>query len=199
MALLGDYRLTDRYLKDQGTTFLTGIQALARVPIQQLRVDRLAGLNTAAFVSGYPGSPLGGFDQEVARAAALVSELPIVHQPGLNEELAASAVMGSQLASEQPDCQYDGVLGIWYGKAPGLDRATDALRHAVFAGTSRYGGAVVLVGDDPSAKSSTLPSSSDSALVDLHIPILYPGDVQEILDLGRHAVELSRLDRKSVV
>ena len=193
MALLDDYRLTDRYLKDQGTTFLTGIQALARVAVQQLRIDRLAGLNTAAFVSGYPGSPLGSFDQEIVRAAALVPDLPIVHQPGLNEELGASAVMGSQLASEQPDCQYDGVLGIWYGKAPGLDRATDALRHAVFAGTSRYGGAVVLVGDDPSAKSSTLPSSSDSALVDLHIPILYPGDVQEILDLGRHAVELSRL------
>ncbi|MDG2428323.1 MAG: indolepyruvate ferredoxin oxidoreductase family protein [Acidimicrobiales bacterium] len=193
MTTVDSYRLTDRYLQDQGTSFLTGVQALARVPIQQLRIDRLVGLNTAAFVSGYPGSPLGGFDQEIARAAALVSELPIVHQPGLNEELGASAVMGSQLASEQPDFNYDGVLGIWYGKAPGLDRATDALRHAVFTGTSRYGGALALVGDDPSAKSSTLPSSSDAALVDLHIPILYPGDVQEILDLGRHAVELSRL------
>ncbi|SVC83549.1 uncharacterized protein METZ01_LOCUS336403, partial [marine metagenome] len=94
MALLDDYRLTDRYLKEQGTAFLTGIQALARIAVQQLRVDRLAGLNTAAFLSGYPGSPLGGFDQEVARAAALVFDLPIVHQPGLNEELAASAVMG---------------------------------------------------------------------------------------------------------
>ena len=193
MALLDDYRLEDRYLADRGRTFLTGIQALARIPVQQLRVDRSNGLNTAAFVSGYQGSPLGGFDVEVARAAALVPDLPIVNQPGVNEELGATAVMGSQLAAEQPDCLYDGVLGIWYGKAPGLDRAGDALRHAVFAGTSRHGGAIAIVGDDPAAKSSTLPSSSDATLVDLHMPILYPGDVQEVLDLGMHAVALSRI------
>jgi indolepyruvate ferredoxin oxidoreductase len=178
VSLLDDYKLEDRYRADHGRTFLTGIQALARIPIQQLRVDRTKGLNTAAFVSGYQGSPLGGFDVEVARAAALVPDLAIVNQPAVNEELAATAVMGSQLAAEQPDCRYDGVLGIWYGKAPGLDRAGDALRHAVFAGTSRHGGAIAIVGDDPAAKSSTLPSSSDAALVDLHMPILYPGDVQ---------------------
>ncbi len=193
MALVDHYRLEDRYRNDHGTTFLTGIQALARIPVQQLRADRAAGLNTAAFVSGYPGSPLGGFDMEVARAAALVPDLHIVNQPGVNEELGATAVMGSQLAAEQPDSRYDGILGIWYGKAPGLDRAGDALRHAVFAGTSRHGGAVALVGDDPAAKSSTLPSSSDATLVDLHMPILYPGDVAEVLDLGRHAIALSRL------
>ena len=193
MSLLDDYKLEDRYRADHGRTFLTGIQALARIPIQQLRVDRTKGLNTAAFVSGYQGSPLGGFDVEVARAAALVPDLAIVNQPAVNEELAATAVMGSQLAAEQPDCRYDGVLGIWYGKAPGLDRAGDALRHAVFAGTSRHGGAIAIVGDDPAAKSSTLPSSSDATLVDLHMPILYPGDVQEVLDLGMHAVALSRI------
>jgi indolepyruvate ferredoxin oxidoreductase len=193
VSLLDDYKLEDRYRADHGRAFLTGIQALARIPIQQLRVDRTKGLNTAAFVSGYQGSPLGGFDVEVARAAALVPDLAIVNQPAVNEELAATAVMGSQLAAEQPDCRYDGVLGIWYGKAPGLDRAGDALRHAVFAGTSRHGGAIAIVGDDPAAKSSTLPSSSDAALVDLHMPILYPGDVQEVLDLGMHAVALSRI------
>jgi indolepyruvate ferredoxin oxidoreductase len=186
-----DYLLTDRYTKDQGRVFLSGVQALARIPLEQLRVDRIHGLNTAAFVSGYPGSPLAGFDREAAIAAKLAGELPYVAQPGLNEELAATAVMGSQLINTA-GARYDGVVGVWYGKAPGLDRACDAIRHAVFTGTSRYGGVVALVGDDPSAKSSTLPSSSDATLVDLHIPILYPGDVQDAIDLGRHAIALSR-------
>ena len=190
---LTDYQLTDRYLKDEGRVFLTGVQALARIPVEQLRHDRAQGLNTAAFVSGYPGSPLGGFDQEVARAARLADDLPIICEPGVNEELGATAVMGSQLAATQPDFQYDGVLGLWYGKAPGLDRAGDALRHAAFAGTSRHGGAIALVGDDPAAKSSTLPSSSDATIYDLHMPLFYPGDVQETLDLARHAVALSRM------
>ncbi|MGB1682082.1 MAG: indolepyruvate ferredoxin oxidoreductase family protein [Acidimicrobiales bacterium] len=187
------YALTDRYLRDDGRVFLTGVQALARIPVEQLRADRRNGLNTAAFISGYPGSPLGGFDQEVARAAALDDALPIVCEPGVNEELGATAVMGSQLAATQPDFRYDGVLGLWYGKAPGLDRAGDALRHAAFAGTSRHGGAIALVGDDPAAKSSTLPSSSDATIYDLHMPLFYPGDVQETIDLARHAVALSRM------
>jgi len=187
------YSLTDRYLLRDGRAFMSGVQALARIPLEQLRIDRDLGLNTAAFISGYQGSPLGGYDQEVARAAKLAPDLPIVCRPAVNEELGATSVMGSQLASEQPDVRYDGILGIWYGKAPGLDRASDALRHAAFAGTSRYGGAVALVGDDPAAKSSTLPSSSDATLVDLHMPILYPGNVQEVLDLGIHAVALSRM------
>ena len=121
-----------------------------------------------------------------------VADLPIVCQPGANEELAATAVMGSQSASTLPDCTYDGVIGMWYAKAPGLDRASDAIRHGVFAGTSEHGGVVALVGDDPGAKSSTLPSSSDATMVDLHMPIFFPGDVQEALDLSRHAVALSR-------
>ncbi|MEM8933971.1 MAG: indolepyruvate ferredoxin oxidoreductase family protein, partial [Acidobacteriota bacterium] len=192
MAVI-DYELSDRYLKDEGRVFLTGVQALARIPVEQLRADRRDRLHTAAFVSGYPGSPLGGFDQEVARAAALADDLPIVCEPGVNEELGATAVMGSQLAATQPDFRYDGVLGLWYGKAPGLDRAGDALRHAAFAGTSRHGGAIALVGDDPAAKSSTLPSSSDATIYDLHMPLFYPGDVQETIDLARHAVALSRM------
>lgn len=193
MTSLDSYALTDRYTNDQGRVFLTGVQALARLPIGQLRIDRANGLDTAAFLSGYQGSPLGGLDQEVARALREVSDLPIVARPAVNEELAATAVMGSQLVSTQDDARHDGVVGFWYGKAPGLDRASDAIRHAMFAGTSRFGGAVALVGDDPACKSSTLPSSSDTGMIDLNMPTLYPGDVQEVLDLGRHAVVLSRL------
>ncbi len=187
-----EYHLSDRYQLDEGQVFLTGIQALARIPIEQLRRDRLAGRNTAALVSGYPGSPLGGFDLEMARALREVTDLPIVHQPAVNEELGATAVMGSQLVATRPDARYDGVVGIWYGKAPGLDRATDAVRHGVFAGSSAGGGALALVGDDPAAKSSTMPSSSDAALVDLHMPILYPATVAECLELGLHGIAMSR-------
>lgn len=186
------YRLDDRYTKDEGRVVMTSIQALARLPVEQLRRDRAAGLRTAALLSGYPGSPLGGYDLEVSRMARLHDDLPLVHQPAVNEELGASAVMGSQLAASRPDALYDGVLGIWYGKAPGLDRATDAVRHGVFAGTSQHGGVVALVGDDPAAKSSTMPSSSDAALVDLHMPVLYPGTPAECLELGLHAVAISR-------
>ncbi len=186
------YLLSDRYTQDNGTVFMTGVQALARIPIEQLRVDRRNGLTTAAFVAGYPGSPLGGVDSAMASAAKLVDDLPIVLRPSLNEEYAATAVMGSQLAASRPDSRYDGVVGLWYGKAPGVDRASDALRHAVFAGTDPHGGAVALVGDDPSAKSSTVPSSSAASLADMHIPVLYPGDPAEALDLGRHAIAMSR-------
>lgn len=186
------YQLSDRYAHDASTVFMTGIQALARVPIEQLRDDRANGLDTAAFASGYQGSPLSGLDQEFVRAAKAAPETRFVVQPNVNEELGATAVMGSQLASEQPDARHDGVLGIWYGKAPGLDRAGDAIRHGVYAGASRHGGALVIVGDDPGAKSSTVPSSSDLALMDLHLPVFYPKDVQEALDLGRHAIAMSR-------
>ena len=170
------------------------MQILARLPLEQLRRDRAAGHDTAAFICGYPGSPLATFDSEVARAADLAAEsgLQLVHQPGLNEELATAAVMGSQLVSGFSDTTKDGVLGMWYGKAPGLDRACDAMRHAVLTGTSPLGGAVMLVGDDPYAKSSTVGSSSEGTLVSLRMPFLVPGDPQEALDLGRHAIALSR-------
>ncbi|HEY3484331.1 MAG TPA: indolepyruvate ferredoxin oxidoreductase family protein [Ilumatobacteraceae bacterium] len=190
--LVATYQLADRFRREDGRVFLSGVQAVARLPGDQLRIDRRRGLNTAAFISGYQGSPLASFGDEIGRAAKTVPDLPIVWRPGVNEELAATSVMGSQLASTLDDCKYDGVLGMWFGKAPGLDRAGDAIRHAVFAGTSHHGGVVAVVGDDPAAKSSTLPSSSDATLVDLHMPILFPGDVQEALDLSRHAVALSR-------
>lgn len=192
VTTLENYSLSDRYTRSDGTVFLSGVQALARLPIVQLRSDREAGLSTAAFVSGYQGSPLGGFDQELARALKAVGDLPITFRPAVNEELAATAVMGSQLASTMKRPSYDGVLGLWYGKAPGIDRASDALRHAVFAGTGSSSGAVALVGDDPECKSSTLPSSSDMTLINLKMPVLYPADVQEVLTLARHAVAVSR-------
>jgi indolepyruvate ferredoxin oxidoreductase len=187
-----DYQLADRYRREEGTVFLSGLQAIARLPGDQLRLDRRNGLNTAAFVSGYQGSPVGMFREEVDKARATVPDLPIVNQPGVNEELAATSVMGSQLAVNLADCKYEGIVGVWYGKAPGIDRASDAIRHAVFAGTAPRGGVAAIVGDDPAAKSSTLPSSSDATMVDLHMPLLFPGNTQEALDLARHAVALSR-------
>ena len=194
MAVIDTYELSDRYRLDDGRVFLSGSQALARLPYEQLRADRRAGLNTAAYITGYPGSPLAGYDRDVIAAAKLAEAdgLRMLFQQAMNEELAATAVMGSQLAVTLDSCRYDGIIGIWYGKAPGLDRASDALRHATFAGTSNKGGAIALVGDDPTAKSSTLPSSSGGTLVDLNMPIIYPGDVQEAIDLGRHAIAMSR-------
>ncbi|MEN9504124.1 MAG: hypothetical protein RI958_50, partial [Actinomycetota bacterium] len=191
---LDGYRLDDRYQSDHGRVFLSGAQALARLPYEQLRIDRASGHRTAAYVTGYPGSPLAGFDRDATAVAALATAAGyhLVFQPAMNEELAATAVMGSQLSVTLSTSRYDGVIGVWYGKTPGLDRAADALRHAVFAGASPLGGAVALVGDDPSAKSSTLPSSSDATLLGLHLPVLFPGDVQEAVDLGRHAIAMSR-------
>jgi len=184
--------LDDRYQRQDGTIYLTGIQALVRMLLDRARHDRTHGRTTATYVSGYEGSPLGGYDLELARHPKLLAEYNIVHRPGLNEELAATAVSGSQLAGKVGDAKYDGVTGIWYGKAPGLDRATDALRHANMIGTSPTGGALALVGDDPAAKSSTLPCSSELALAGLAMPTFYPADPAEALVHGLHAVELSR-------
>ena len=184
--------LDERYRRLDGTIYLTGIQALVRMLLDRARHDRARGLATACYVSGYEGSPLGGYDLELARQRALMTEYGIVHQPGLNEELAATSVSGSQLAGQVGDARQDGVTGVWYGKAPGLDRATDALRHANMIGTSPTGGAVALVGDDPSAKSSTLPCSSEMALAGLMMPTFYPADPAEALVHGQHAIELSR-------
>jgi len=187
-----DYALTDRYLREEGTVYLTGVQALVRVLFDLARRDRAQGLRTATFVSGYEGSPLGGYDLEIGRQAGLLGELDVVHRPGLNEELAATSVMGSQIAGETGRLRPDGVSGVWYGKSPGLDRASDALRHANLIGTDPRGGAVVLAGDDPAAKSSTVPCVSEGTLADLAIPTLYPADPQDVLDFGLHAHYLSR-------
>ncbi|MBO4252313.1 indolepyruvate ferredoxin oxidoreductase family protein [Streptomyces griseorubiginosus] len=171
---------------------LTGVQALARLPLDIMRWERSEGRRTAGFISGYEGSPLGGYDLELDRHKALLDEYGIVFQPGVNEELAATAVQGSQLAAASPDRTVDGVIGMWYGKSPGLDRASDALRHNNMMGVPANGGALVFVGDDAAAKSSTVPGASERLLADLGIPTLYPADPQQILDLGMHAAAMSR-------
>ncbi|QFR03138.1 indolepyruvate ferredoxin oxidoreductase family protein [Streptomyces phaeolivaceus] len=184
--------LDEKYEKAQGQIYLSGLQALVRVPMDQRRRDARLGRRTAAFISGYEGSPLAGYDLELMRWKSTLDELGIVFQPGVNEELAATAVQGSQIASTMPTRTVDGVAGYWYGKAPGLDRAADALRHNNISGTSPRGGAVAIVGDDVIAKSSTVPSASESAIAELGIPVLVPVDPQDVLDLGIHAIELSR-------
>jgi indolepyruvate ferredoxin oxidoreductase len=184
--------LTDKYLREEGAIFLTGVQALVRVLLDQQRADRRAGLDTATFVSGYQGSPLGGLDKELQAHREICESHRITHAPGVNEELAATAAAGSQLVPGVAGARHDGVLAVWYGKSPGLDRATDALRHGNFAGVAHRGGAVALVGDDPSCKSSTIPSASEAVLASLQIPVFFPGNVQEVLDLGRHAIACSR-------
>ncbi|WP_432047182.1 indolepyruvate ferredoxin oxidoreductase family protein [Streptomyces asiaticus] len=188
----GGFTLDDRYLREHGTVYLTGVQALVRVLFDRIRHDRRRGLETAAFVSGYEGSPLAGFDLELARRSALLAEHDVSHQPGLNEELAATSVMGSQLTGEATSMGPEGVIGLWYGKSPGLDRAADAFRHANLVGVPAKSGVLALVGDDPVAKSSTVPCASERALADLALPVFYPADSQDILDYGLHAVELSR-------
>ncbi len=186
-------RLEDRYTADSGQVQMTGVQALARLPLNILRSDRTRGLKTAVFISGYEGSPLGGYDLELQRHAKLLAEYDLIFQPGVNEELAATSVQGSQLAAGLADARVEGVTGCWYGKSPGLDRASDALRHANLMGTHPKGGAVAFVGDDPAAKSSTVPGASEFLLADLGMPVLYPADPQDVLDLGVHAVAMSRL------
>ncbi|MBS1893254.1 MAG: indolepyruvate ferredoxin oxidoreductase family protein [Actinobacteria bacterium] len=184
--------LADRYRLLEGKALMSGVQALVRVTLDQRRRDARQGLDTALFVSGYEGSPLAGFDLELQRNHELLSEHGILHRPAVNEELGATAVLGSQLAHLQPDALHGGVAGLWYGKAPGLDRASDALRHANLIGVERKGGVLACVGDDATAKSSTVPSGSELALMDLMMPTLIPADVQEVLEFGLLGFELSR-------
>ncbi len=184
--------LEDKYLLEEGLVLLTGLQGLVRLPLDQHRADRRRGLNTATMISGYQGSPLGGLDREIQRNSEICEEHHVRHVPGLNEELGATSAWGSQLATQLPGAAYDGVLAMWYGKAPGLDRAADSLRHGNFVGVPRTGGALAVVGDDPSCKSSTIPSASESLLASLHMPVFFPGSVQEVLDLGLHAFACSR-------
>jgi indolepyruvate ferredoxin oxidoreductase len=184
--------LEDKYLLEEGRILLTGVQGLVRLPLDQHRADRRRGLSTGTMISGYQGSPLGGLDRELQRNSKICDEHHVRHVPGLNEELGATSAWGSQLAAGLPGATYDGVLAMWYGKAPGLDRAADSLRHGNFVGVSRTGGALAIVGDDPSCKSSTIPSASESLLASLHMPVFFPGNVQEVLDLGLHAFACSR-------
>ncbi len=184
--------LDDKFVADSGTVLISGVQALVRLILDQRRLDSARGLNTAAFVSGYPGSPLGGLDRELGRAAERLAAHQVVFQPGINEELAATAVGGTQLLGQLEGRRHDGVVGFWYGKNPGLDRAADAIRHSNLSGVAPLGGAVALLGDDPACKSSTIPSSCETMCRSLVTPVLAPATVRELLALGLHAVALSR-------
>ena len=184
--------LDDKYQLDSGRVFLTGAQALVRLLMLQRQRDALAGLNTAGYVSGYRGSPLGGVDQSLWKAAKFLEREHIRFQPGLNEDLAATSIWGSQQVNMFPGAKYDGVFAMWYGKGPGVDRCGDVFKHANFAGTSKHGGVLVLAGDDHAAKSSTLPHQSDHQFSAAMMPVLYPSSVQEILDLGLHGWAMSR-------
>ncbi len=184
--------LNDKYALDAGSAYMTGIQALVRLPIEQVRRDRAAGLRTGCLVSGYEGSPLGGYDLALGRAAGFLDEHGIRFIPGVNEELALTTVMGSQLFREFPEPLYDGAVGIWYGKGPGLDRSGDALRHASFAGTGENGGALALAGDDHVSKSSTIPHQSEFSFYNCSVPVLSPSSIQEVLDFALYGIALSR-------
>ncbi|NUW35659.1 indolepyruvate ferredoxin oxidoreductase family protein [Nonomuraea sp. SMC257] len=184
--------LDDKYTAPDGRVLISGIQALVRLTLEQRRLDQERGLDTRVFVSGYQGSPLGGVDLEMGRAAAFLDTAGVLFRPGLNEELAATAVAGTQLLDRVPGRRHDGVTGFWYGKNPGLDRAADAIRHGNLAGTAPLGGAVAWIGDDPGSKSSTVPSSCEPMCQSLSMPLLSPGSVAEIVELGLHAVALSR-------
>ena len=187
-----DISLDDKYIAERGEVLIGGIQALVRLPLDQIRRDRRASLRTAGFISGYRGSPLGGYDQQLASAKALMDEHGVHVEPGINEDLAATAVWGSQQVNLHPGAKVDGVFGLWYGKGPGVDRTGDVFRHANMAGTSPLGGVLAIAGDDPLAKSSSIPCQSEFAFVDAEMPVLTPSDIQEILDLGQHGIAMSR-------
>jgi indolepyruvate ferredoxin oxidoreductase len=184
--------LDDKYDLGHGPVFLNGAQAVTRMLLMQRERDRRAGLNTAGFISGYRGSPLGGLDQNFLRAKRLFEKANIHFEPGLNEDLAATAVWGSQQSEMRGEGRYDGVFAMWYGKGPGVDRCGDVFRHANLAGSSKYGGVLALMGDDHTAESSTTAHQSEFHFLDLMVPILNPAGVQEIMDYGLYGYAMSR-------
>ena len=186
--------LDDKYSLDYGRAFMSGVQALVKLPMLQRLRDQQAGKNTAGFISGYRGSPLGGYDQALWKASKYLKEQHIVFQPGVNEELAATALWGTQQLGFAPPGtnKYDGVFGIWYGKGPGVDRCSDVFKHANMAGTTPWGGVIAVAGDDHISKSSTAAHQSDHIFKACGTPVFFPTNVQEILDLGIHAFAMSR-------
>ncbi|MDG1582857.1 indolepyruvate ferredoxin oxidoreductase family protein [Pseudomonas sp. GOM6] len=189
---LAEIRLDDKYRVATGRLYLTGTQALTRLPMLQKQRDTAHGLNTACFISGYRGSPLGGLDKSLWEAKQFLQDNHIHFQPGVNEELGATAVWGSQQANLFPGARYDGVFAMWYGKGPGVDRSGDVFKHGNSAGVSKHGGVLVLAGDDHGCKSSTIAHQSEHAFIAASMPVLNPANVQEILDYGILGWELSR-------
>lgn len=186
--------LDDKYSLDYGAAFMSGVQALVKLPMLQRLRDQLQGKNTAGFISGYRGSPLGGYDQALWKAAPYLKAQNIVFQPGVNEELAATALWGTQQLGFSPPGtnKFDGVFGMWYGKGPGVDRCSDVFKHANMAGTTEFGGVIAIAGDDHISKSSTAAHQSDHIFKACGLPVFFPANVQEILDLGIHAFAMSR-------
>jgi len=189
---LDDYALEDRYRRDQGRVFLTGTQALVRIPLMQARLDRLNGRNTAGLISGYRGSPLGAYDQALWQARNLLDEHRIDFVPAINEDLAATIILGSQQVETDADREVDGVFGLWYGKGPGVDRAGDALKHGTTYGSSPNGGVLVVAGDDHGCVSSSMPHQSDVAFMAWFMPTIHPANLAEYLEFGLWGYALSR-------
>jgi indolepyruvate ferredoxin oxidoreductase len=189
---LRDVKLEDKYSLRKGQVYASGTQALVRLPLMQKERDQRAGLNTAGYVSGYRGSPLGGVDLALWGAKKQLAEHEVTFQPGLNEDLAATAVWGTQQVNLRDNAKYDGVFGMWYGKGPGVDRSADVLKHANSAGTSANGGVLLLAGDDHAAKSSSVAHQSEHILIACGIPVFYPSNVQEYIDYGLHGWAMSR-------
>ena len=192
IAARRDVSLDDKYQLESGQLYMTGSQALVRLPLAQLARDKAQGLNTACFISGYRGSPMHNLDKELWRAERFLERGRIHFQPAVNEDLAATSLWGSQQSGLFGDAAYDGVFGMWYGKGPGLDRSLDAIRHANLAGTSPHGGVLAIVGDDHGMASSDVPATSEPTFMDLMLPTLYPASVQELIDLGLMGIALSR-------
>lgn len=184
--------LDDKYTLERGHAFMTGTQALIRLMMLQRQADEKAGLNTAGYISGYRGSPLGNVDLTAAKAKKHLSKYHVKFHPGVNEDLAATTVWGTQQVNMFPGAKYDGVFAMWYGKGPGVDRCGDVFKHANLAGTSKFGGVLVVAGDDHAAKSSTAAHQSEHILKACGIPVLYPSSVQEYLDYGLHGIAMSR-------
>jgi len=184
--------LDDKYTLERGRAFMTGTQALIRLTMLQRQADEKAGLNTAGFLTGYRGSPLGAVDTTAAKAKKHLAKYHVTFHPGVNEDLAATSVWGTQQVNLFPGAKYDGVFGVWYGKGPGVDRCGDVFKHANLAGTSPHGGVLVIAGDDHAAKSSTAAHQSEHILKACGIPVLYPATVQEYLDYGLHGIAMSR-------
>ncbi len=189
---LRDVDLNDKFDINSEQVFLNGTQALIRLCLTQSHIDAKNGLNTAGYISGYRGSPLGALDQQFSRAKPLLEPRNIIFEAGLNEDLAATALWGTQQAELRGEGKYDGVFGIWYGKGPGVDRSGDALRHGNLAGSSKHGGVLVVMGDDHTCESSTTCHQSEFAMTDAMIPVLNPAGVAEILEYGLHGWALSR-------
>lgn len=184
--------LDDKYQIDSGRIFLTGTQALVRLMLVQAKRDRAAGINTAGFVSGYRGSPVAAVDQQMWAARPHLEAHGIRFQPGLNEDLAATAIWGTQQVGLWPGATVDGVFALWYGKGPGIDRTGDVFKHANHYGTARHGGVLAVAGDDHACKTTTVAAQSDFGFMSHSMPVLVPGNIQEILDFGVLGYAMSR-------